>query len=1389
MRRMPAPRGQGKAKPRYLLILVVAFFASFKCIAHAGTSAQTTVSSVSQDASAVEHSPPGLRDQLSLLSLWYFVELPWRQLQLPAHKAISTELSIARDGQLGGIVAARVQSAMDTACHALKCTGIKEAESNCPEVIVFKPLPGGFKRIWSERHGQSWPGVEWSILIDSDLVAQLRDEELQALLALQFGKLLLAAEAKLWPLKSLPMLPFAWKILHHSRTGELQAEFKGLLEDWGVLPKPHTFLHRGEPQLKSRKVLESTALSAAPVLVVNQVLQWRAEAVIMAAARLAIVVSGSPHATVEAIGKVQDWQLKAGHIKRLYRWAQSRSGRALLETKRHCEDARVLSRSSFGRGWLVLLLRIILAVFVSWSAIVALRLGPQLSSFTMGMCLTAAALVCLGFTIKNDEGLEVCVGFLAAAIFYFAAVLLSCSQCSRQRLETRRAVVDALVEEVLPRATEAAAGVALLASAAAAARQIPLGQLDTELRTRWALALRSISTKLADLRRLAGASQGMFERQVSAPTRAWPLSAKLELEIRRVLVGETLWMRRALEMEQDVALERALFWWLHDDGDGGCSGSPRLAATAEQVDEWVNTQTLDKLKTPTLSSTLASQELLRAPPIQDMALLQAAAAAMEEQYQQLDGLLKALQQATAKPEETKQWPVLHALRSVWQAGASLREIEGAVAAFLKACDFQDVSTNAWGASAVRRMQGHPTFSAAASTIQHDVQRTSAPSSADLCWASETIAIVLGLVSVLFSVVASVVKACPPLWPEVFAFIAVTTVLLWLRSSLRLPNNWALLEQCLVAMSGRCGQTAAQLRGHDKDYTERLAHLKALVLVQGIQTAQNLDYLTLCVQAEALKNAKAKRDTQSQRQSQRAVPPLGVAWQVSPTAEGSPSSSTEAPEEFTCRCMQLLLAVLPRQGRHGQRLVSTDVDVHRAMEWFDNLARKKDLCPGPTSPQDSNAMQQRLQSLQASLATGQRALWMMYRLYDVRFIAKPAPLQGALTAVMLSQLGPIVLEHRLRLKEGELFTSMLNRPSHDFSVPMNSSRLQGTPDDCMRILGDLDSTSVSNDDGSVDSSSQASGTVRRILQPSDGGGSPASKDSGQVQRALADLDGESDASSVASGLEMEGAGRILAASVKSDGGSSDSASSAGGGSFALQSSMWSGITYSAASSASTVTEDMLTRRRPLLEGYAHALRPLFMTRGDITHLLSKFPHQVLLGGSNCGRQFAAHRELLEELFGSLVVWVKSPERRGRIRLAFGSSFRYSEEPYMLGSVMTTLQFMGDGVQRIGAEVCPVVPEENEDEEWAASECAASAARDATPEQGALEFEEVVVPLTEVSSRELFLAELLQSDQCQLLASLSQGSHSKYGHRALRRRRRTLRHVREATQLLHSVPNDT
>ena len=31
------------------------------------------------------------------------------------------------------------------------------------------------------------------------------------------GRSSMLLEAKLWPLKSLPMLPFAWKILHHSR--------------------------------------------------------------------------------------------------------------------------------------------------------------------------------------------------------------------------------------------------------------------------------------------------------------------------------------------------------------------------------------------------------------------------------------------------------------------------------------------------------------------------------------------------------------------------------------------------------------------------------------------------------------------------------------------------------------------------------------------------------------------------------------------------------------------------------------------------------------------------------------------------------------------------------------------------------------------------------------------------------------------------------------------------------------------------------------------------------------------------------------------------------------------------------------------------------------------
>lgn len=362
----------------------------------------------------------------------------------------------------------------------------------------------------------------------------------------------------------------------------------------------------------------------------------------------------------------------------------------------------------------------------------------------------------------------------------------------------------------------------------------------------------------------------------------------------------------------------------------------------------------------------------------------------------------------------------------------------------------------------------------------------------------------------------------------------------------------------------------------------------------------------------------------------------------------------------------------------------------------------------------------------------------------------------------------------------------------------------------RILGDLLSTSVSNADGQLSDHSSGYSGSRRILGASDsgytaaralifgaartGGGSGVASEASGSDRDLLDLQSEDmrDVESVSGTSSLVGVDhqRILAASdAASDAASSDSASSAGFNSFGItRSSMWSGM--SGASSASSVTDNMLTHRRPLLEGYASALRPLFMTRGDLTHLLSKFPTQVLLGGAAAGaRSFAAHRELLEELAGSVIIAVKSSERRGKIKLAFGESFTYTRDSYSLGPLQTSLKLIAHGVRRTGNEAFPVVYEdEHEDDEK--SEAAVSAARgDAVlGTQGVLEFEEVCVPLTDVSSRELFLAELMQSDQCQLLASLSQGSHSKYGHRNLRRRRRTLRHVREATQLLASVPED-
>jgi len=515
-------------------------------------------------------------------------------------------------------------------------------------------------------------------------------------------------------------------------------------------------------------------------------------------------------------------------------------------------------------------------------------------------------------------------------------------------------------------------------------------------------------------------------------------------------------------------------------------------------------------------------------------------------------------------------------------------------------------------------------------------------------------------------------------------------------------------------------------------------------------------MALCVQAEVLRSA----------QPMSARPGIWV-----------PQYDQAATKEFIYRCLQLFYAVLPRQGRRGQRHVSSDPNIHQAMAWFEVAA------DGGFSALQC-ATSSRLKTLQVSLATSQRNLWMLYRLCDLRCMAKPVGTQCMLESLLNGQLRPIVLERRLTLDTSQSLKAQVSPGGG------KSCRDSG------RILGDLDSTTGSNDDASSDASSVRSGSVRRML--ASGTASVASEDG---QRALGDLDAQSSAHSEDSSCDgdtysdvdsfaEDGMQRIMAASECSDGASSDSASSAGFNSFgAGYSSMWSGVSRSVTSSTSSLANDMLMQRRPMLEGYAHALRPLFMTRGDLMHLLAKFPAQVLMGTPASGsRSFAAHRELLEELFASFLVAVKSPERRGKIKLAFGSSFVYEKTVYSLGPLQTCLCVVAHGVRRSGHEPFPVLYEEEHEDDEGRSEAAVSMApQDVQMDANSvLEFEEVVVPLTEVSSRELFLAELMQSDQCQLLASLSQGSHSKYGHRSLRRRRRTLRHVREAAALLANVP---
>mmetsp|Transcript_20067 Transcript_20067/g.36270 ORF Transcript_20067/g.36270 Transcript_20067/m.36270 type:complete len:361 (-) Transcript_20067:49-1131(-) len=184
------------------------------------------------------------------------------------------------------------------------------------------------------------------------------------------------------------------------------------------------------------------------------------------------------------------------------------------------------------------------------------------------------------------------------------------------------------------------------------------------------------------------------------------------------------------------------------------------------------------------------------------------------------------------------------------------------------------------------------------------------------------------------------------------------------------------------------------------------------------------------------------------------------------------------------------------------------------------------------------------------------------------------------------------------------------------------------------------------------------------------------------------------------------------------------------------------------SLATVSADVA----PGLEDYAVNLRPLLVTRSELGKILSRMPHEVLSGAVPLrpSGTYMAFRELLDALGGSLACMARPSgwgEATGRV-LCLGDGFDYGVEEYTLnGSARTRLVLTATAMA--GSTM--------------------KAAR---------------IRITDVASREPFIAELMG------MASTLETAMQQplFGQSALKRRRRTLRHVAEALKALRQKSSD-
>mmetsp|Transcript_63033 Transcript_63033/g.150177 ORF Transcript_63033/g.150177 Transcript_63033/m.150177 type:complete len:1427 (-) Transcript_63033:108-4388(-) len=1316
-------------------------------------------------------------------------ELPiWRLVQRFVSGAEPGGVMPSQDPNSG---TERLNQALSDVCTVLRRAGLLPGRTDCPEAIVGTAFPL-YREMWSAAQG-GLPLAEGRprsiIIVDPKLLRKLSDSELKALLGMELAMLSLPPMLKqqqtkaAWLGASAIRAAFARRAQLKARAAARGNRFWQSKE---TAPTPPSAVRLGRDVGIGYGVHTTSRLRTVELMKVVD--------------RCAVLTGGSAEVFESALTKAKGYyavhaqpgiplRTRSEHARE---WALARAGSDLFprSTLSRLTPPSLPKPSTFARVGLPIMCFLCLGVLCSD------LVAPDFASVVVSGChvLYAMAAVLPTLVSKGNPSSKASTMLqylqelhtrlssdapLSAwmLLLYSLSWILVLWRCFQLRTTNSNFNPSAMMARVLPHQTYLAGAAASLARSAAGARSSPLIDLDSELTARWLSAVRGLSAKLTSLRRLVGASASN-----SQGNRA-QLCQKIMAEIRQTIGVEAAWLRRTMELESEEAVSAALLWWLRDDGHGGVLGLQRPTAMFAEVGTDVS---IEHVPLPGLSFAKVSAEVLRAPPPKPESerpnmSWDVPADLLGDQHWHMDALRCALTGASSR----KKQPGVNCLGLfcpylAMSFGSMRKQQEQSIREFLHRCEASTEAT-------------------------YEARRQTAQTTQGWVLAIP-LALAAGLLGVILWGTTGGVASQTSLSGEryifeITAFLFANAVVFCRMHELRLPQPWADLEERLKALAWDRKQllesvTLASMPAHD-----RISHLKVLVLLQSVTAVENMHRVALCIEAEASRSA------------QNLTLPAG--------ANGSKVPPKQA---YVFRCLQLLYALIPRHGGFdGQRKIAQDPEILQAMAWLHAIPRKDpearldkhDIDPAVLLFNVERILRDGrkdpLYKLRLMLSNPhvQRQMWQFYRLCsNPGQVLGPPDAEGAVAMIVQNLMAPLLFEKRLKPPGAIRMPAVATTPQRP-TTPTPTQRSTPpsnttTPSPTQRLLQDIDFSGLATPDQTSEVSSNRSGLDRVLAARSSSGES-----SGKYRAKASDSDLQSEESSVidridhhsldeddddmsdTSSLRGQGGHRILAAqSETSDDGSSDSQSSAGFGSFRYTQggSLWSGSV--ASSNSSAPPEDMLTHRRPLLEAYASALRPLFLTRGDLLHILAKFPTAVLMGGAAAGtRSYAAHIELLEELFASLVVAVKkSGDRRGKIKLAFGESFTYGKEEYTLGPVQTTLQLTGHGVRRVGQESIPVVYEEDEDE--GRSEAAVSMVHEDSVivGPGALEFEEVVVPLTQVSSHELFLAELMQSDQCQLLASLSQGSHSKYGHRALRRRRRTLRHVREAVQLLaRTVPN--